>query len=122
MEHISLATVWNVVVTDELRVVRYDPEMADMDHPNGEIVETRFYLQATNSHGDRRRIGCFVTEADAECYFWHAAPPVDDWDEDFPEFGSLAYEEYGIDLEMQAERALERCEELGFDLRYANVF
>ena len=107
MEHNIPTVVWSVVVASELRVVGYDPEYADMDHPRGEIVRDRFYLQATNERGDRRRYGCFETEADAECNFWHLAPPVEEWNEDYPEYGSIAYQEYGDDMDREAERRME---------------
>jgi hypothetical protein len=106
-----------ISVASELRVVGYNPEAADLDCPNGEIVRERFYLQATNARGDRRRHGFFVTPEEAEASI-EAAPPVLLWDEDRPEYGSLAYQEYGEEDDIESERRMLEAEEFGFDTRF----
>ncbi len=114
---------WTIGVADELRVVGYNPENADLDHPNGEIVRLRYYLQATNARGDRRRYGLFETASEAEAAI-PVAPAVvsEDWYDDRPEYGSRAYQEYGEEADMEAESRMNDAADMGFDTRYMSFF
>lgn len=98
--------MFNVTVRDEVVVLGCNPENADMDNPRGEYYGTRFHLLATDEHGNRRREGSFETEEDAEAYFWAIAPPVEEWEETYPEYGSHAYEDYGQADEVAWERRM----------------
>jgi hypothetical protein len=95
---------WGVRVSSDFLVLRYDPEYAQMDNPQGAVVGERFHLEATNEYGDRRVWGGFDTASDAEAALEFWAPPVFLWDESYPVYGSEAYVDYGEE-EMQAWEA-----------------
>lgn len=110
---------WSIAVASELAVVGYNPEAADLDCPNGEIVGERFFLQATNARGDRRSYGWYETVVAAEADIPEAPPVVSDaWTDDRPEYGSQAYVEYGADDDIESERRMQEAENWGFDTRY----
>jgi hypothetical protein len=113
-------TRWTIGVRSDLAVVRIDPEYADLDHPNGEIIGEVFYLVATNSRGDRRSFGRFDFEAEAEAAI-PFAPSVCEWQQDRPEYGSVAYQQYGQADEIESERRLNEAQAMGFDTRYMVV-
>lgn len=92
-------------MTSDFVVVGTNPEMADMSNPRGEIIRERFRVVATNERGDRRTFGYFKTEEEAEAWFWSPfSPGVEEWDVDRPEYGSVAYVEYGAAWDIEDER------------------
>jgi hypothetical protein len=84
-------------VESELAVVGHDPEYADMDNPNGEIIRLRYFMVATDSVGHQYRYGYERTEALAEATFQHFAPPVSEWSLWRCIYGSIAYELEGCE-------------------------
>jgi hypothetical protein len=88
-----------VGVASDFVVKRYDPEYAEMDNPRGAIVGERFFLLAEAEDGSRWSFGGFETEAEAEEAYELTAPPVSEWGEDQPCYGSLAYRRMGCSAE-----------------------
>lgn len=84
-------------VESELAVVGHDPEYADMDNPNGEIIRHRYFMVATDSIGHQYRYGYERTEALAEAVFQQFAPPVSEWSLWRCIYGSIAYELEGCE-------------------------
>jgi hypothetical protein len=79
----------------DLTVVGTNPEMADMSNPRGEIIRERWYAIAEDASGNRWRWGWYETAEEAEHAFRAIAPPVAQWEETYPSYGSPAYEQYG---------------------------
>lgn len=88
------STRCTIGVGSEYRVVGYDPEMADLDNPRGELVEVVFFLLATDADGNRWMWGSFSSLYNAEVAI-SQAPPIVTWFETYPEYGSLAFQQYG---------------------------
>lgn len=109
---------WVIGVASDLAVVGYNPENADMDHPNGEIVGEVFYLRATNARGDAQEFGAYdsLEVAEAAVPF---APPVFLWSQGRPVYGSRAYAAYGQDDDIESERRLDEAISQGWDTRFA---
>lgn len=120
----TTATRYTITVASELQVVGYNPEMADMDNPRGEIVKTIFFLLAEDVDGNRLRYGCYRSEVQADVALQHLAPAVsaDAWDETYPCYGSRAYEAYGEADAIAAEARMVEDEAWGFDTRYSRYF
>jgi hypothetical protein len=108
---------WVIEVASDLAVVGYNPESADLDRPNGEIVGEVFYLRATNARGDAQEFGAFDTldAAEASIPF---APPVFLWTPGRPVYGSSSYVAYGQDDDIESERRHQDAEAWGFDTRF----
>jgi hypothetical protein len=113
-----MATRYSIEVTYDLQVVGYDPEGADMDHPRGEIVGEVYYLRATSPRGDRRAFGNSFRSYEAAEAYLPLAPSVELWAEVEPEYGSLAYQDYGQELELEREARGNDAEAWGFDTRF----
>jgi hypothetical protein len=81
-----MITIWSY-----LEVVGHDPEMADFDNPKGEIIKELWQFVHTDPTGRRKVTGCFGSLKDIQ----DAPIPVldDTWEETYPEYGSLAYQE-----------------------------
>ena len=109
---------YRVGVASELVVVGYNPENADMDYPNGEIVRERFYLVAEDGNGNRWRYGRYTKFSEAETAYQLFSPPVPLWEPTYPSYGSRAYEAYGEAEAIEAERRQARDEAHGFDTRF----
>ena len=96
---------WAVEVRSDSVVVGCDPEMADMGNPRGEIIRERFYMRASNDHGDAFVWGSFKTPEEVEEAYTLLAPPVELWEPSYPVYGSQAYVDYGeADLLIQEKR------------------
>ena len=108
---------WHIEVSMDLQVVGYNPENADMDRPRGEIIGEIFFLRATNSEGDRRSHGGYSSFEEAEAAIADA-PMIMLWQEDRPEYGSIAYQKYGYEYDMESESRQYEAERYGFDTRY----
>jgi hypothetical protein len=94
----------------DLVVVGHNPEAADMDHPNGEVVGERFYMLATDPKGYTRQWGWFPSAEACELAFEFLAPPVDEWTASRPRYGSEAFGEAAQDsLDAAAERDAYDC-------------
>lgn len=102
----------------DLTVLGYNPEMADIDHPRGEIVGYAGYIYAEDDQGNRRRF--FVSSGRSEqailagmekqvaalqTRLRSGKPPVafHRWEECRPAYGSQAYSEYGQWNDLQDE-------------------
>lgn len=96
------AVTVGITIGSDYRVVGYNPEMADMDHPRGELVREVFFLLATGLDGDRWAWGGFMSEDEAIAAIL-TAPPALLWAETYPEYGSPAYVAYGADDEREWE-------------------
>jgi hypothetical protein len=98
-------------VRSDLAVVAYNPEMADLDFPNGEVIEERYYMVAVAEDGSTRQWGWFETVEQLEAEFVHVAPPTEDWQPSRPIYASRAWVSEGQDFEdLQSERlADENC-------------
>jgi hypothetical protein len=84
---------YTIEVRDEVRVVRTDPEYADMDNPRGEVYGTVYFLRAVNPFGYTRTYFGYDSEAQAmNAFLFGIAPSVDEWFEDRPFYGSIAYQ------------------------------
>jgi hypothetical protein len=91
-------------VRSDLAVVAYNPEMADLDCPNGEVIEERFYMLAVAEDGSTRQWGWFETVDELEVRFVHVAPPVEEWHDSRPIYGSPAWVYQDQDFEdLQSE-------------------
>ena len=53
-------------IGNEYRVLGYNPEMADLDNPRGELIDVIFFLISTDTDGNRRVYGCYYSEDAAE--------------------------------------------------------
>ena len=95
-----MKTTWFIGVASDLAVVGYNPESADMDRPNGEIIREVFYLRATNDRGDAREYGSYRSPEAAEAAI-PGAPMVFLWNE-------------GLECEARERQA----EQWGFDTRF----
>ena len=105
-------STWIIDVASDLAVVGYNPEAADMSNPRGEEIGEIFYLQATNGRGDRREYGAYRSLEAAQAAIADA-PAVLLWVEGRPEYGSLAYEEYGAADDLAWEREQVEAERWG---------
>lgn len=81
---------WAIGVGSDYQVTGYNPEFADMDNPQGALVDEVFFLLAETPRGDRKVWGRFDSAAQAEAAV-ELAPAVHLWDEWFPAYGSEAY-------------------------------
>jgi hypothetical protein len=120
MEATPMKRTWTIDITSDICVVGFNPEMADMDHPNGEILGEVFYLRATSAWGSRREFGGYDSLAAAEqALELGLVPPVWlDWAEGRPEYGSPAYSAYGEADDIARERRQADDEAYGFDTRF----
>ena len=111
---------YSVGIGSEYRVVRWDPEYADMDHPNGEIVDEVFFAIAEDENGNRWSWGGANTLEQAEFEYLHFAPPVEfgGWTEFYPVYGSKAWMQYGEADEMARESRQNEAEGWGLDTRF----
>ena len=109
--------LWTINVASDLAVVGCNPEAADLDCPNGEIIGEVYYLCATNKRGDRRGFGSYASEAEAEAAI-PEAPLIALWSSLRPEYGSQAYSEYGEADDIESERRANEAEAMGFDTRF----
>lgn len=100
-------TTMTVFVRSDLAVVGYNPENADLDYPNGEIVREVFYLVAEDARGNRWQWGSFSSERVAEAAYLTLAPPVFLWEATRPAYGSEAYVEHGQADDLAWEKAQE---------------
>jgi len=65
-----------------------------MDNPSGAYYADAYFLVATDAVGYRFRFGkWFTPEAAENAINAPYTPPVFMWDETYPEYGSIAYEE-----------------------------
>jgi len=110
--------MWTIQIASDIEVVGYDPEMADMDRPRGELLGEVFYLRATNEKGYRKVFGSYTNAAEAEAAI-KTAPPVYRWVDSRPEYGSFAYENGGEAAQRHSERRQEEAARMGFDTRYS---
>lgn len=115
---IKTKETWMIGVASDLAVVGYNPEAADMDCPNGEIIGEVFYLRATNARGDAQEFGSYRSLAAAEAAI-PFAPPVFLWTPGRPVYGSSAYVAYGQDDDIESERRLDVAMTQGWDTRFA---
>lgn len=79
-------------IASDLAVIGHNPEAADMDHPNGEIIGERFYMIAEDADGYRWSWGWADSKERLELEFEFLAPPVSEWNESRPCYGSKAWE------------------------------
>ena len=112
-----MTTRYSVGFASDLEVTGYNPEAADLDRPRGEIIAPRWFALAEDAHGNRRRWGSFETEAQAEAAYLHVAPPISEWSETYPAYGSRAYQSYGESDLIEAERRHDE-DSLCFDTRF----
>ena len=86
-------------VASDIAVIGHDGEFADFDNPRGEIHAERFFMVASDSFGRQYRYGWESTPEAAETVFLHFAPPVSEWPLWRCQYGSLAYEVEGCELD-----------------------
>lgn len=79
-----------ITIGSDFQVVRYDAEYADMDNPQGAVVDEVFYLLAEDARGARKVWGQFDTLEAAEAAV-EFAPAVYTWNDTHPAYGSEAY-------------------------------
>jgi hypothetical protein len=86
-------TRWSIGIGSEFAVIGHNPEMADMSNPRGAIVREVFFAVAEDHKGYRRTWadGVYRSAEEAEAAFQFAAPPVSEWNEWHPAYGSQAY-------------------------------
>jgi len=108
-------------VASDLTVVGYDPERADLDCPNGEIIGERYYMMATTRDGATRVWGWHASPEKLERDFEFCAPAVDEWQEGRPRYGSRAFEAANQDFEdLQSE--MRAAMEEPFRDRFSRVY
>ena len=108
-----------VGIASEFRVVGYNPEMADMDRPRGEIVREVFFMVAEDDRGARWAWGGGLDADAVETAYRFFAPPVFLWDSWQPAYGSVAYMQDGGEEELMAWEARHKeAEAWGFDTRF----
>ncbi len=90
---------YDVEVAYDIVVVRRDPEYAEYDNPEGEILGERYYMRATNALGYAWVWGWHQTPEELELDYEFLAPPVEFWREGRPVYGSWAYQVEGIEQE-----------------------
>ena len=109
-----------ITLASDFRVVGYNPEMADMDRPRGEIVREVFFLMAEDARGARWVWDEGWQDADAAEAAIALAPPVILWAAWEPAYGSVAYMEDGGEEELMAwEARMKEAEGWGIDTRFA---
>lgn len=91
-----------ITIASELAIVDFDPEMADMSNPNGQIIGEVWFFMCTDDKGNRKRsseiYNCIETIKRV------AIQKVDDsWYDMDPEYGSEAYEEWSMALPAHGE-------------------
>lgn len=102
-----MSTRYTISVEVEFAVIRSDPEYAEMGNPNGDIIGDVFYLCAETADGARWVYGHYETaEAAMEGYLF-TAPPVSEWLDSFPRYGSEAYQSGGARSEYWDEDEIE---------------
>ena len=94
-------TRYTISINSDLKVVGYDGEFADFDNPQGAIVREVFHLSATTARGDRKAFGAFDSFEAAEAAI-PFAPMVEAWGEDYPVYGSEAYQDSDTEAEWAA--------------------
>lgn len=100
-------------------MVGYNPEMADMDRPRGEIVREVFFLVAEDARGARWTWSQGWQEAEAAEAAIAVAPPVILWASWQPAYGSVAYMEDGGEEDAREwEARQQEAEAWGFDTRF----
>lgn len=92
---------WTITIASDFQVTGYDAEFADMDNPQGALVDEVFHLSATNARGDRKEWGRFFTADAAEAAI-PFAPPVFMWADGSPVYGSEAYQASDVEAEWAA--------------------
>lgn len=90
-------------IRSDLTVIGHNPEAADLDHPNGEVIGERFYMIATDAKGYTWTWGWHKSAEALERGFEFAAPPVEDWMPGHPRYGSLAFQESDQDAQDAAD-------------------
>lgn len=112
-------TTWGFEAMSDLTVVDHNPEMADIDHPRGEIVGYRAFVRASNAHGDTRILWLNASRWERDVMepaeklaqalnkrMTAGKLPVafERWVQGRAVYGSDAYIEYGEDEELALER------------------
>ena len=93
-----------VEVRDHVYIHHSDPEYADMDNPRGHVYATNFFLRASNFHGYTRTFGSFESERQAwNSFLLGVVPPVREWCEGQPVYGSWAYQYLDCEAAQLAE-------------------
>lgn len=86
-------------VESELAVVDRNPEYADLDNPNGDIIRERYFMTATDADGRIYRYGWEETAEKAEMVFQYLAPAVEEWPMWRCVYGSRAYDLEGCETD-----------------------
>jgi hypothetical protein len=97
---------YSLDIRDDVRISGSNPEMADFDNPRGYNYVRVYFLRASNDQGYTRAYGGFSSPEQAmNAFVSGIVPPVTEWEEDRPVYGSLAYQEMGIEeMDMMEER------------------
>jgi len=90
---------YDVETRSDFVVVRRDPEFADYDNPEGNIIGERFYIRATNALGYAWVWGWHEDKMQLEMDYEFLAPPVEFWEPGRPVYGSWAYQAEGQEHE-----------------------
>ena len=114
MKPVSFFASSDVVVIDR------DPEMADYSNPRGEIHGFASFVYAEDVHGNRRRLWVHSSRIEKEAMQLAESLalslqvrlnslgklPVgwDNWQDARPAYGSIAYQQYGQDDDLELER------------------
>lgn len=102
---------YSVDVVDEIRVDGSNLENADFDNPHGYNYVRVYSLRAVNRHGYTRCYGNYSSSEQAmNAFDFGLVPPVSEWNEGRPVYGSLAYQVEGIEEEeARLERSQDSC-------------
>lgn len=103
----------SIFFRSDVGVYERNPEFADMGNPEGNIYREYFYVIAEDAKGYRKawspENSCFSLEAIERAYEF-IAPPIQEWADCQPCYGSEAYDAEGCELD-QLEYEME--EDLG---------
>lgn len=104
-------------IASEIAVVDYNPEYADLDHPNGEIEGLVFFVVATDRDGNRLRSDILpedvATRRAAALNELAGRPMQLLWEEWYPVYGSAAYvpaDELAWEKSLEDERTIRDAE------------
>jgi hypothetical protein len=101
---------YSIEVRSDLVVVGFNPENADMDRPNGEVIGERFYMHAQDALGHAKVWGWFSSAEICERNFVNFAPAIEEWSDGRPGYGTPAWEAVGQNgLDADAERDAYDC-------------
>ena len=90
---------YDLDVIERTLVVGRNSESADMDNPDGDVFDERYFIVAEAADGSRFIFQhAFMSQDEAERFILTVEPLEAvgaDWEEDDPRYGSEAYQDYG---------------------------